>query len=71
MIKDIVLVAVNTGLRQMELLSLEWNQINFREHYLILDNRNHTTKSKKIRTIPLNVTALQVLTYRKKIRMAI
>lgn len=66
LIKDIALCAVNTGLRQMEILSLEWNQINFREHYLILDNRNHTTKSKKIRTIPLNLTVLQVLTLREQ-----
>jgi len=66
LIKDIALFAVNTGLRQMEILSLEWNQINFREHYLILDNRNHTTKSKKIRTIPLNITALQTLTDRER-----
>ncbi len=46
-LRDIIVFALNTGLRQMELLTLEWNQINFREHYLILDNRNHTTKSKK------------------------
>ncbi len=66
LIKDIALFAVNTGLRQMEILSLEWNQINFKEHYFILDNRNHTTKSKKIRTIPLNITALQTLTDREQ-----
>lgn len=64
-IKDLVLFAVNTGLRQMELLTLEWNQINFKEGYLILDNRNHLTKSKKVRTIPLNAACLQVLTRRQ------
>ena len=50
----------------MELLTLEWNQINFRDSLLILDNRNHLTKSKKIRTIPLNIKSLQILTERER-----
>ena len=65
-LKDIIEFALNTGLRQMELLTLEWNQINFRDNLLILDNRNHLTKSKKIRTIPLNIRALQILTERER-----
>jgi len=65
-LRDIIEFALNTGLRQMELLTLEWNQINFRDSLLILDNRNHLTKSKKIRTIPLNVKALQILTARER-----
>jgi integrase len=65
-IKDLVIFAVNTGLRQMELLTLEWNQINFKDKSLILDNRNHLTKSKRIRSVPLNIKALQVLTKREQ-----
>ena len=64
-LKDIVIFAVNTGLRKMEILTLHWNQINFKDRYVILDNANHTTKSKKVRTIPLNLKALQVLTERQ------
>ena len=64
-IKDLVKFAINTGLRQMELLTLQWNQINFKDKSLILDNRNYLTKSKKIRSIPLNVNALQILTERE------
>ena len=64
-LKDIILFAVNSGLRQMELLTLQWNQIDFKNRFLILDNRQHLTKSKKIRAIPLNLTALQVLTDRE------
>jgi site-specific recombinase XerD len=60
--KDLIIFASQTGLRQMELLTLEWNQINFKDRYLILDNRNYLTKSKKIRTIPLSMKALQILT---------
>jgi len=65
-LSDIVQFAVNTGLRQGELIRLEWSQINFKERYLILDNRNHLTKSKKVRSVPLNLTALQILTDREK-----
>ncbi|MFC2135323.1 tyrosine-type recombinase/integrase [Bacteroidota bacterium] len=64
-IKDLVIFACQTGLRQMELLTLEWSQINFKEKVLILDNRNHLTKSKKIRSIPLSLKAVQVLTQRE------
>ena len=65
-LKDIIEFALNTGLKQMELLTLEWNQINFKDNLLILDNRNHLTKSKKIRTIPLNIKVLQILTERER-----
>ena len=61
-IKELVIFAVGTGLRSMEILSLEWDQINLKDRTLILDNRHHITKSKKIRTIPLSVNALQILT---------
>jgi integrase len=43
-LKDIFIFAVNTGLRQMELLRLEWNQIDFVNSLLYLDNRNFMTK---------------------------
>lgn len=65
-IKDIVIFAINTGLRLMEILTLQWNQINFKDRYVILDNVNHITKSKRIRSVPLNINALQVLTERER-----
>lgn len=63
--KDLVEFAVNTGLRQMELICLEWKQINFSDKLVILDNWNHQTKSKKVRVIPLNDKAQEIL--RKRI----
>lgn len=63
-IKDLVVFAVQTGLRQMELLTLEWRQIDFKDRILILDNRNNLTKSKKIRSVPLSIKALQILNRR-------
>ena len=56
-----IIIAVNTGLREMELLTVRWNQIKLNEKILILDNRTHITKGKKIRTVPLNNTALDVI----------
>lgn len=64
-IRNLVVFAVNSGLRQMELLTLRWEQVNFQEQYIVLNNRQHLTKSKKVRTIPLNLTALQILTERQ------
>jgi integrase len=60
-IKDLVIFAVNTGLRQMELIKLEWNQIKLDKNIVILDNQYHITKGKRVRTIPLNSKGLQIL----------
>ncbi len=64
-IKELIIFASQTGLRQMEIITLQWNQVNFKDGYLILDNRTHLTKSKKVRTIPLSIKALQILTDRQ------
>lgn len=64
-IKDIVIFAVNTGCRQMELLTIEWNQIDLNRKILLLDNQNHITKSKKIRSIPLDRNAIDVVSRRR------
>ena len=66
-IRDLVEFAGNTGLRQMELLTLEWNQVNLADGIVILDNRVHLTKSKRVRTVPLNKKAQEILTRRKEI----
>ena len=66
-IHDLVEFAAYTGLRQMELLTLRWEQVSIADGILILDNRTHTTKSKKIRTVPLNRKAHEILRRRKQI----
>ena len=38
----------------MELLTLNWNQVNFKDRFIILDNKA-INKSNKIRTVPLNL----------------
>ena len=64
-LKDLINFAVNTGMRQMEMLSLQWSQVNFKQRIIILDNNSNITKSGKIGTVPLNITALQILTKRQ------
>ena len=64
-LRDLINFAVNTGLRQRDLINLEWSQINFKNQTLILDNRNSQTKSRKVHTLPLNMKALQILTERQ------
>jgi site-specific recombinase XerD len=60
-LKDVFIFALNTGLRQMEIITLEWNQIDLDNRLLILHNRNHLTKSKRIRSLPLNKTVFEII----------
>jgi integrase len=64
-IKDLVVFAVNTGMRQKELITLEWRNIDFKRGLLVLDNNNFVTKTKRVRSIPLNKTAIEILERRK------
>lgn len=59
-----VLVSINTGLRFGELTGLEWPAIDFRARVLTVTGK--TAKSAKIRHIPLNAEALDVLTRWRK-----
>ena len=67
--RDVIEFAANTGLRQMEILTLQRNQFNENARIILLDNQNHTTKSKRVRTIPLNSKAFEILTRRVGIQL--
>lgn len=65
-LKDMVLVALKTGLRFGELIALEWNDIDFGNNLMtvkqsISRGRLGSTKSNKIRFIPLSEEANEVL----------
>ncbi len=63
-LREIISFALNTGLRQDELLSLEWDRVNlFRKTILI-----QKTKNGKPKTLPLNKIALDVLNRRLKVK---
>ncbi|MFQ5964676.1 MAG: tyrosine-type recombinase/integrase [Candidatus Scalinduaceae bacterium] len=62
-LSEIIIFSLNTGLRQGELISLEWSKVNIiRKTILITD-----TKNGEHRTVPLNKYALNVLEQRSKV----
>jgi integrase len=65
-LKDVVKFAVNTGLRQMEIISLKWNQVNLEDRFIMLDNQAHLTKTKRVRNVPINQNSFDILKERKE-----
>ncbi|MBI1912235.1 MAG: site-specific integrase [Deltaproteobacteria bacterium] len=63
-LKEIVLFALNTGMRQDEILSLEWPNIDlFRRTATVVRSKNGEK-----RTIPLNLKVLELLKEKSKVR---
>lgn len=63
-LREVVLFALNTGMRQDEILSLEWPHVD-------LSRRTATvvrSKNGEKRTVPLNRTALDLLASKSKVR---
>ncbi len=56
-LREIISFALNTGLRQDELLSLEWNRVNLFRKTILIQN----TKNGKPKTVPLNQIAIGVV----------
>ncbi|HMN24953.1 MAG TPA: tyrosine-type recombinase/integrase [Ignavibacteriaceae bacterium] len=60
--KHIVYFAFYTGMRQSEILTLTWEQIDFRNKMIMIRNsKTFTTKSKKDRMIPMTTGVEQLL----------
>lgn len=49
-LRPIILIALNTGMRQGELFNLRWNDVDFIEHYIFIKE----TKSGFARKVPMN-----------------
>lgn len=63
-LRDILLFALHTGLRQSEILNLQWPQVDLtRRTLLILEQKNGGQD-----TLPLNLTAVEVLQARARVR---
>ncbi len=63
-LQEIIIFAINTGLRMSELLDLQWNRVNlFRKTISIYEQKN-----KGRDTLPLNERAFEVLKARNKVR---
>ncbi len=63
-LRDLIVMSLNTGLRQEELLSLEWPRVNLLRKTILIAK----TKNDKPKTLPLNKFALDVINRRSKIR---
>ena len=63
-LKDLVVFALNTGLRQDEQLSLTWQRVSLLRKTILIQE----TKSGKPRSVPLNQTAISILEQRAKTR---
>ncbi len=60
-LREIIVVALHTGLRQGEMLALRWQDVDFTRRTLIVMK----SKNKERRTLPLNNTVCQVLLSRR------
>ncbi|MBO0246358.1 MULTISPECIES: site-specific integrase [Vibrio] len=58
-LEPLIVMAMNTGMRKGEMLTLCWEHVNFENRYLTITSEN--AKSKKRRTIPLNDTVFSML----------
>lgn len=56
-IRPVLIVALNTGMRRNEILSLRWTNIDFVKGYIF----NEDSKSGKSRKIPMNAAVLEAL----------
>lgn len=64
---DAILFALNTGIRQGEIINLKWKQLDFEKNNLLITNtENFETKNKRARIIPLNKEALRIIETRNK-----
>ncbi len=63
-LRDVIVFAINTGLRQGEILNLKWPQVDlFRKTITILEQKNNDRD-----TLPLNERSFEVLKSRAKVR---
>ena len=63
-LRDVIVFAINTGLRQGEILNLQWPRVDmFRKAITIVEQKNQA-----IDTLPLNRKALEVIIRRTKLR---
>jgi integrase len=62
-LKEIVIFAMNTGVRIGELINLEWSDIDFGKRVIQISQKDDfTTKSKRERLIPMNNEVFELLT---------
>jgi integrase len=63
-LREVIVFALNTGMRQGEILGLKWPQVDLQRKALTL----LLTKNKEKRTIPLNQAVMDLLRVKSKVR---
>lgn len=61
-IRNVAIAGVYTGMRLTELVNLRWNEVDFRNRMIILSNQNTITKNKQVRTCPMSIKLMQLMT---------
>ena len=56
-VRPVLIVALHTGMRRNEILSLKWKDVDFAREYILIED----SKSGKSRKIPMNVAVLEAL----------
>ncbi len=64
-LREIIVFALNTGLRQDELLSLEWSRVNLLRRTILI----RKTKNYKPNTLPLNSIAQNILVQKNEVKV--
>ncbi|MEW6740966.1 MAG: tyrosine-type recombinase/integrase [Nitrospirota bacterium] len=67
-LRDIIILDLNTGLSQEEILKLQWTQIDLKRATLTTKRKKTERRELPTRTIPLNKTALELLRQRHRVR---
>ncbi len=61
-LKEIIIIAVSTGLRRGELLNLTWKDVDFERRLLYIQSKeNFRTKGGRRRTVPMSEAVFQLL----------
>jgi integrase len=63
-LKEIIVFAINTGLRQGEIINLKWSQVDMERRTMTI----YEQKNRCVDTLPLNETAIEVLRERKNLQ---
>jgi len=67
LIKDVILFAYNTGMRIGEIVQLRWSDVDIVKRLITVGSEHFTTKSKRIRYIPLTDAMVELLLKRKQL----
>lgn len=66
LMKDVILTAFNTGMRLAEITNLRNTDVDLKNRMITVGNEHFTTKSRKIRFVPINDVMLEILARRIK-----